>query len=145
MEIRYPDFHSNQGYGPAAQHAPMVPNESQSTPALRKTEQKTGQDKFRKGRELKKVDIESGVKLEKPRKKRKSKFHIESEFTYPGVIAGHKHCVTRGPPVPARNGWAWKSTLPEGMKVGTVGIQSTGGKSETSKCGNLCGEIKRTC
>lgn len=88
---------------------------SQSTPVVKK---ETTKSKPRgKSVDSKKIDIENAVKLISHRRKKKTKFHVPQGIAYPGIILGHKYCVAQGPPVPAKNGWAWKTSVPCGMKV----------------------------
>ncbi|KAK6621495.1 hypothetical protein RUM44_001302 [Polyplax serrata] len=113
MEVGYPDDTQDNGipYG----NVNTGPSESQSTPAVKK-EQGTKPKARGKSADPKKIDVENGVKLTTHRRKKKTKFHVPQGIAYPGVILGHKYCVSQGPPVPARNGWAWKTTVPLGMK-----------------------------
>lgn len=117
MEVGYPDDTQDNGipYG----NVNTGPSESQSTPAVKK-EQGTKPKARGKSADPKKIDVENGVKLTTHRRKKKTKFHVPQGIAYPGVILGHKYCVSQGPPVPARNGWAWKTTVPLGMKVGSL-------------------------
>lgn len=112
MEVRYPE-NGESTYGSGCNND--GPTESQSAPTVKKSG-KVGKDKRGKSVDSKK-ELENGVRLAKPRKKGRTRFHVTPQITYPGVILGHKYCVNQGPPVPARNGWAWKTTIPYGMKV----------------------------
>ncbi|KAL0270167.1 UNVERIFIED_CONTAM: hypothetical protein PYX00_007659 [Menopon gallinae] len=111
MEVRYPE-NAESTYDSNCNND--GPTESHSVPTVKRPR---GMSRDKRGKSVdSKKDLKIGVKLAKPRKKGRTKFHVTPQITYPGVILGHKYCVNQGPPVPARNGWAWKTTVPYGMK-----------------------------
>lgn len=121
MEVGYPGD-GDENYQASYGNANGGPLESQSTPVVKKGPTPTKTKARGKSVDPKKSNIENGVKLTTHRRKKKTKFHVPQGIAYPGVILGHKYCVSQGPPVPAKNGWAWKTTVPFGMKVKYLGL-----------------------
>lgn len=122
LEVRYPEEEHNHDHDHNGMSGPCVssgPIETHSAPEVKNGKKgKNGKEKTRgKSLDSKKKEIKDGVQLDKPKRRRRSRFYVQPGISYPGVILGHKYCVNQGPPVPAKNGWAWKTTVPIGMKV----------------------------